>query len=89
MIKVLFLYRCVMDGARIMALNVGRYYKSSSGLSVGAGCFVKGLEYSTNTSALIIGKPSPDFFRTVLEDDLPEETVMIGDVLLLMSFVRF
>lgn len=64
-----------------MALNVGRYHKTCTGLSVGPGCFVKGLEYSTGTTALIIGKPSPDFFNTVLEGDKPEESIMIGDVL--------
>lgn len=72
-----------MNGAKIIALNTGRYYKSSGGLSIGAGCFVKGLEYSTGSKAILIGKPSSEFFKTVLENHKAEETIMIGDVCLL------
>lgn len=77
-----------MNGAQIVALNTGRYYKTSTGLNVGAGCFVKGLEYSTSTSALVIGKPSPEFFKTVLEYHKPEEAIMIGDVCFFITYLN-
>lgn len=48
------------------------------------GAFISGLEYSTNTKAEIIGKPSKEFFLSSIgEYDLkPEECLMIGDVII-------
>lgn len=64
----------------MLALHAGRYYKTSSGLDLGPGCFVKGLEYCANCKAEIIGKPSKDFFKLALGKTFPDDTVMIGDV---------
>ena len=47
---------------------------------MGPGAFVKGLEYSANVKAEIVGKPTSEFFKAALGDILPEEAVMIGDV---------
>jgi len=45
------------------------------------GAFIAGLEYASNQDAMIIGKPSQDFFDAVLNDMQlqAEEVVMIGD----------
>ncbi len=39
------------------------------------------LEYAAETEALVLGKPSPQFFLSAVEElgCRPEETVMIGD----------
>ncbi len=39
------------------------------------------LEYAENTKAIVIGKPSPEFFRTALQsvDCKAEDTIMIGE----------
>uniref|UniRef100_A0A1B6E3G9 Haloacid dehalogenase-like hydrolase domain-containing protein 2 n=1 Tax=Clastoptera arizonana TaxID=38151 RepID=A0A1B6E3G9_9HEMI len=73
-------FRLLLNGAKLIAIHEGRYYKTSSGLSLGPGPFVKGLEYSANCKAHIVGKPSPEFFRASLGDIDPSSTIMIGDV---------
>lgn len=75
------------DNPQLIALNIGRYHKTSTGNSVGPGCFVKGLEFSTGLQAKIVGKPETSFFLACLNqinleqnlNILPEETLMIGD----------
>ncbi|XP_030376641.1 haloacid dehalogenase-like hydrolase domain-containing protein 2 [Scaptodrosophila lebanonensis] len=65
---------------KLVAIHQGKYYKRADGLALGPGCFVKGLEYATGTTAELIGKPNPYFFRSALPEDLkPEQCVMIGD----------
>ncbi|XP_062565003.1 haloacid dehalogenase-like hydrolase domain-containing protein 2 [Armigeres subalbatus] len=66
--------------ARLVAIHEGKYYKTKQGISLGPGCFVKGLEYSTGLKSICIGKPNEYFFRSAMPDGLkPEECVMIGD----------
>ncbi|GBC89227.1 Sugar-phosphatase AraL [bacterium HR13] len=50
-------------------------------LSLDAGPFIKALEYATEKNAIVIGKPSYEFFTVVLEylKARPEETLMVGD----------
>ncbi len=77
-------FRHLMAGADLIALECDRYWMAADGLSLGAGPFVKGLEYATGKTALIVGKPSPDFFRLALNDMhlRPEEVIMVGDDIL-------
>lgn len=63
-----------------MAINKGRYHQTKTGLSLGPGLFVHGLEYAADCKAVLIGKPSRDFFFTALEGTDPSASVMIGDV---------
>jgi len=74
-------FRYVMGGAGIIALEKDRYWMAAGGLSLSAGPFVAALEYATGTTAVIVGKPSPEFFRLALDDMGigPHEAVMIGD----------
>ncbi|XP_019536376.3 haloacid dehalogenase-like hydrolase domain-containing protein 2 [Aedes albopictus] len=66
--------------ARLVAIHEGKFYKTNQGISLGPGCFVKGLEYSTGVKSVCIGKPNEYFFRSAMPDGLkPEECVMIGD----------
>lgn len=83
---MLFLFRLLLGGAKLIAIHEGRYYKTSDGLSLGPGPFVKGLEYAGNCKAQIIGKPSAHFFKTGLGGVDPSNAVMIGDVSLFMIF---
>ncbi|XP_037092576.1 LOW QUALITY PROTEIN: haloacid dehalogenase-like hydrolase domain-containing protein 2 [Pollicipes pollicipes] len=74
-------FRLVLEGADLIAIHKGRYFRRSDGLALGPGAFVAGLEYATGRHAEVIGKPSAAFFRAAL-DGLgcqPEEAVMIGD----------
>jgi HAD superfamily hydrolase (TIGR01458 family) len=74
-------FRFVMDGAGILALEKDRYWMAPDGLALSAGPFVHALEFATREKALVMGKPSPEFFRLALEAlALPAGRVaMIGD----------
>ncbi|MBP1928649.1 HAD superfamily hydrolase (TIGR01458 family) [Methanolinea mesophila] len=74
-------FRFVMDGAGIVALEKDRYWMAPDGLALSAGPFVQALEFATRKPALVMGKPSPEFFRLALEAvGLPAGRVaMIGD----------
>lgn len=69
-----------MQGASLIAIHEGRYYKREDGLALGPGAFIKGLEYSANVKAEVIGKPTERFFQAALGGISPEDAVMIGDV---------
>ncbi|BES99780.1 unnamed protein product [Nesidiocoris tenuis] len=74
--------RLLLDGARLIAIHEGRYYKTSSGLSLGPGPFVKLLEYAAGVKATVIGKPNAEFFQAALKSLAildPHSAVMIGD----------
>ncbi|KAL7554803.1 hypothetical protein ACHAWF_018343 [Thalassiosira exigua] len=68
---------------RLVAIHRGAYYRDADGeLSLGPGEFVSLLERSSGVSARVMGKPSPDFYRTALSSlgvDDPARAVMIGD----------
>ena len=75
-------FRKLMHGAPFLALATNRVFKDTDGeLSLDAGAFVRALEFSSGTSSLLLGKPSPDFFMAgvrSMECD-PRDVVMIGD----------
>ncbi len=75
------LFDWVMDGAKIIALHKGRYWLSGGRLKLDIGAFITGLEYATGTSALLVGKPSPDFFNLAIEDLSLDsgQMCMVGD----------
>ena len=77
-------FQQVMNGAEIIALHKGKFYKVDTGLRLDAGGFVAALEFTTGTVAKIVGKPNKSFFQCAL-DELklaPEDVVMLGDDLI-------
>jgi HAD superfamily hydrolase (TIGR01458 family) len=74
-------FRCLMDGAGLIALQRNRYWRKEDGLALDAGPFVAALEYASGKSATVVGKPEKGFFRLALEDlGLPShEVAMVGD----------
>ncbi|KYQ52528.1 Haloacid dehalogenase-like hydrolase domain-containing protein 2 [Trachymyrmex zeteki] len=72
-------FRLLLDGASLIAIHEGRYYKRSDGLALGPGAFIKGLEYASNTKAEVVGKPTIGFFKAALEETDPAQAVIIGD----------
>lgn len=85
--RILEKFRLEKDTTKIknpfIAINLGRYHKTSDGNSLGPGCFAKGLEFSSDVSPIVVGKPSPKFFHSCLEniskDINPDNAIMIGD----------
>jgi HAD superfamily hydrolase (TIGR01458 family) len=74
-------FRHLMDGAELVALQKNRYWRTPDGLSLDVGPFVAALEYAARTEAIVVGKPSPEFFHTVLAG-IPAEphvAAMVGD----------
>jgi HAD superfamily hydrolase (TIGR01458 family) len=74
-------FRLLVGGAGLLALQKNRYWRTETGLSLDAGPFVAALEYASGTSATIVGKPERDFFRLALEDMGlgPHQVAMVGD----------
>lgn len=71
----------LMNGAKLIAIHKNRFWQTEQGLQMDIGGFVEALEYVSNTKAMIIGKPSPDFFK-IAQRDIgvePHELLMIGD----------
>jgi HAD superfamily hydrolase (TIGR01458 family) len=71
----------VMDGAELVALQKNRYWLTPDGLALDVGPFVAALEYATRRAALVVGKPSRDFFATILSG-IPvdaRQAAMVGD----------
>ena len=74
-------FRAVLNGAHLVALHKKRFWRTEDGLFLDAGPFVVALEYATQESAVVVGKPSESYYRMVL-DDLglpPERVAMVGD----------
>ena len=59
-------FRYVMDGAALVALQMGRYWLGPSGLEVDAGAYVAALEFATGSTATVCGKPNAEFFEAAL-----------------------
>ena len=74
-------FACLMRGAKLIAIHKNRFWQTEQGLQMDIGAFIQGLEYASNTQAMIIGKPSVDFFNAVLDDMQLNNTeaLMIGD----------
>ncbi len=81
------MFKLVMGGAELIALQKNKFFRGSEGLKIDAGAFVAGLEYSAATQAKIIGKPSRQFFNLAVHDIrmeagerwLSADFAMVGD----------
>ena len=75
------IFNAVMDGSTILALHKNRFWQKPDGLHLDIGPFVAAMEYATGKDAVVLGKPSRDFFQGVCNalNIKPQETLMIGD----------
>ncbi len=75
------LFGLLRGGARLIALHKNRYCRREDGIGLDVGPFVVALEYAANTQAVVVGKPSPDFFQLALDDmgATAADTMMVGD----------
>lgn len=74
-------FRLLMEDAPLLAMGNNRYFRERDALSLDIGPFVAALEYASDKRAVILGKPSADFFQVAV-DALgceAEKTVMVGD----------
>jgi len=75
------IFEMVMEGAQVLALHKNRFWQKSDGLHLDLGVFVAAIEYATGKDAMVLGKPSTEFFHGICRelDVLPEHTLMVGD----------
>jgi HAD superfamily hydrolase (TIGR01458 family) len=74
-------FRLLVDGADLIALQKNRYWRRGDGLALDAGPFVAALEYATDRTATVVGKPARAFFEQALQSAGadPAAAVMVGD----------
>lgn len=74
-------FQLCLNGAPLLGVGYNRYFKSSDGLLMDAGAFIRAIEFAAGVEATIVGKPSPEFFHQALAatGTAPECTLMVGD----------
>ena len=70
-----------LAGAPLIAIGMNKYFKDDEGIKLDAGPFVKAIEWAADTQAIVMGKPSVDFFKQVVASTgVPaNECLMVGD----------
>ncbi|MBV8527670.1 MAG: HAD-IA family hydrolase [Candidatus Dormibacteraeota bacterium] len=74
-------FRAIREGAQLVAMQLGRWVQRDSGVHLDTGGWVRLLEYAAEVDALLLGKPSPDFFRLATESAGVDaaHTLVVGD----------
>lgn len=74
-------FNALMNGAKLITIHKNKFWQTEQGLQMDIGGFVKALEYASGVHAMVIGKPSSDFFRIALDDMglMPSDVMMVGD----------
>jgi HAD superfamily hydrolase (TIGR01450 family) len=71
--------QAVLAGAEMIAANRDRTFPSNDGMRPGTGAIVAALEYATERTATIVGKPEPSIFHTALDRLGDGRTLVVGD----------
>ncbi len=62
------IFRDVHSGADLIAMQKNKFWKpDGKSLCLDAGSFIKAIEFATGKEALLIGKPSPIYFKALLK----------------------
>ncbi len=76
-------FRILMNNseARLLALGMTRYWRADDGLRLDTAPFVKALEHASGRKAIVLGKPSKEFYCGALQKlgCNADQTIMIGD----------
>ena len=57
------IFRIIIDGAELVAMHKNRYWTHADGLALDLGAFISALEYASNKSAAVMGKPNANLFK--------------------------
>lgn len=71
--------QAVLAGADIIASDRDRSFPTEDGRWPGSGAIVAALEYATERTAHVVGKPHPEIFETALDRFGDGRTLVIGD----------
>jgi len=71
--------QAVLAGAEMIAADRDRTFPMNDGMWPGSGAIVTALEYTTETTARVVGKPEPQIFLTALDRLGDGRTLVVGD----------
>jgi glycerol-1-phosphatase len=71
--------RAVLAGAELVASDRDRNFPHEDGVWPGTGSVLAALEYATQQTAHVVGKPEPEIFRTAIDRLGAGRTLVIGD----------
>lgn len=74
-------FQLCVAGAPLLGVGYNRYFKSDKQLWMDAGAFIRAVEFAAGVDAVIVGKPSTEFFAQVMAstEARNEQTLMVGD----------
>lgn len=74
-------FQLCQSGAPLIGVGRNRYFKLGGQLHLDAGPFIQAIEYAAGTEAIIVGKPSAEFFAQIVAStsSSAESVLMIGD----------
>jgi phospholysine phosphohistidine inorganic pyrophosphate phosphatase len=74
-------FRPLLEGARLVALQKNRFWRTAEGLVLDAGAFVAALEFAAGVEAVVTGKPGAEFFLAAAASTgvPPERILVVGD----------
>ncbi len=74
-------FQLCLQGAPLIGIGRNRFFKLNDEFLLDAGPFIAAIEYAASTKAVIMGKPSVEFFNQVLKtvNCQAHEVLMIGD----------
>ncbi len=74
-------FRLLLEGLPLLVMGSNRYFRQEDQFSLDIGPFMAALEYAAELEAVVLGKPSPDFFLAAVNSlNLPpQDVVMVGD----------
>ena len=76
--------RYLLNGAKLVALGMTRYWHADDGPRLDVGPMATALSYATGQEPIVLGKPAADFFLLAARDlgVQPAQCVMVGDDIL-------
>ncbi len=74
-------FRLCQKGAPLIAIGMNKYFMADDGLQLDAGAFVRAIEWAADTKAVVMGKPSAEFFKQVVASTgfSAHQCLMVGD----------
>jgi HAD superfamily hydrolase (TIGR01458 family) len=74
-------FRIIINGAELIAMHKNRYWARPDGLALDLGAFVSALEYASNKSAAVMGKPNVHLFNLAVRSwGVSKNSIyMVGD----------
>lgn len=76
------IFKKIFAGADLIAMHKNKYWNPAGELLIDAGAFITGIEFASGKEAILIGKPSPRYFKAALEKinaKIEDGFYMIGD----------